>query len=272
MYLGSAYVYKKMSKIIDGSKQYYEVNLGSFHEPEIQRVIASKSNDIYPGFFYAPFEVLINSEYGSNKADFLLVECEYRSWWVCEVELLHHSLHEHVLPQIKTFRDGIYDEKHVEYATKKNHQIDPIRFRVLIETEHPGILVVVNRYDREWDLAIKYEGAELGIFELFRLSDRAEYIFRINGYTPHSPGELLTYVEVDQGMRRLLRVFTPSALPGHHGDIIHVAMNGVVSDWKIQLYADKAWLNPLGGHNLQADSRYKLKRSPEGTMIFETER
>lgn len=261
-----------MSKILIRSQQYFEVDLGSFHEPEIQSVIASKANAIYPGFFYAPFEVIINSEHGSNKADFVLVELEYRSWWVCEVELLNHSLYDHVIPQVKTFRDGKYDQRHVTYAVNKNQEIDPIRFGVLVETERPGILVVVNRFNKEWESVIRYEGAKLSVFEMFRQENRSEFAFRINGYIPQPQGEVLSYVEVDSGMPRLLKVLKPSALPGHNGDILQIAMKDVVSDWKINLYEDKAWLNPIGGHSLKTEIKYKLCRTLDGALIFKTER
>lgn len=261
-----------MAKILVGTKQYYEVNLGCFHEPEIQEVITSKSSYIYPGFYYANFDVAVNSEYGTNKPDFLLVESDYRSWWVGEIELIDHSLNGHVLPQIRTFRDGTYNQIHVSYAVNKNDQIDSIRFGVLIETIRPNILVVLDRYNEEWESAIKFEGAKLGIFEMFRRKDIADFIFRINGFIPQSFGDMLTFVEVDPWIHRLLRVEIPSALPGHNGDVIPISINSVVSDWKIQMYEDKAWLNPIGGHILEVGTKYSLKKTSDDSLILEKER
>jgi hypothetical protein len=41
----------------------------------------------------------LTSEYGSKKPDLALIDRDYRAWWVVEVELAHHSLHHHVLPE-----------------------------------------------------------------------------------------------------------------------------------------------------------------------------
>jgi len=130
----------------------------------------------------------------------------------------------------------------------------------------------VNHFNKDWESAIRFEGAELGVFEMFRQSDRAVFVFRINGYSPQSLGEELSFVEVDPGMPRLLRVLTPSALPGHNGDVIQVAINGIFSDWIIQLYEDKAWLNPRGGHSLDAGINYIFKKTSDGSLIFDKER
>ena len=63
-------------------------------------------------------------EYGTAKPDLRLVDRELGLWWVVEVELAHHSLKGHVLPQVEILTSGHYGASEAELLTQSIPELD----------------------------------------------------------------------------------------------------------------------------------------------------
>lgn len=257
-----------MARLVVGNQVFHEVDLGCFHEHEVEAALKARAHLLYPGFQFVAFTATVEDGHNARQPDFLLIEQEYRSWWVGEVEMINHSLYDHVLPQVQVFRDGVYEGRHAAAAASKSTWVDESRLGLLIASERPGVLVIANRFDAQWQTTLRAEGVELGVFEMFRREDLTEFIFRANGFAPEAPGERLTLLEVDRSIERLVRLGTPSALPAS-ATKIQIDVNGAMTDWTISVHGDKGWLRAEGGHRLERDAKYELIRGLDGRLRME---
>lgn len=82
-----------------GKRVFERADLNLFYETEVQSQLAARAALVFPGYHYARFNVPIQSPHGVRKADFVLVDRGYRTWYVGEVERIGHSLYDHVVPQ-----------------------------------------------------------------------------------------------------------------------------------------------------------------------------
>lgn len=240
-----------------------------FHEREVQDQIASRAALIFPGYHYAEFMGLIKSSTDSAKPDFVLVEQDYRRWYVGEVEMVRHDLTGHVLRQVRVFRDGEFNSEHVPGIIRHNPRLDAARLSLLIENVPPTVLVVVDKMDLAWSTAINSEGAKLTVFEVFREIDSSNLIFRVNGYSPEIMGNFLSKCSSDRSLPRLLRVLTPSSLPAKEGDRLEIVFDDLLTEWVLMVGEDKAWLNPVGHLEIPRDSSLDLYVTENGRLRLE---
>lgn len=246
-----------MAKLIFANQVYDEMALGSLYEAEVEEALKQRAPKVFPGFRYVNFKCPVSSDFDLRKPDFALIEEEYRSWWVCELETLDHSLEGHVLPQVRTFVAGRYGQSAVQHMVKANPDLDRARLARLIRAEQPRVLVVVNRYSELWGRAVANEGAQLGVFEIFR-SETGQFVFRVNGFIPSPRAEQLSLCEVDERIPRLLRVCSPGSVGFIGGEKYNISINGVVSAWRAIVTQDSVWLSPLAGVQLPRARAYAL--------------
>ena len=258
-----------MAKIIHEGNVYQEVSLTMFHEREVQDQLASRANLVFPGYIYAEFMPLVTTGTDSAKPDFILVENEYRSWVVGEVEMVRHDLTNHVLRQVQVFLNGEYGEKHVHYALHQCSSLNEKRLRLLIESISPSVLVVADSPDVAWKTVINGQGAKMAVFEVFRRHNSADLIFRVNGDIPEVHGDFITTLKFDRSLRRLLRINTPSGLAAENGNKIEIEYNGMITEWVVMIAEDKAWLNPVGHPDMPDDATFMLGTTSEGYLRME---
>ena len=125
-----------------------------------------------------------------KRPDLALIDPRYRKWCVVEVELAHHDIYTHVLPQIDVFCSGKYDDGHALYLAKQDLSLDLARLTQMMAGLPPDVMVVVDRPDTSWRRHLRALGALLGIVEPFR-GPNDEIMFRINGDQPELPGDVL---------------------------------------------------------------------------------
>lgn len=262
-----------MAKILGEDGQVYQsLSIDTFTEPEIQRQIKAKSDRMFPGFTYVPCEPLIVSDTDARKPDFVLIENEYRSWWIGEVEKSSHDFHGHVMPQVTTFADGYYDETHVKKICSLAGGLDLERLMQLVYAERPGILVVVDQWCPTWIPWLEPKGAKLALFEVFRSASH-RYLFRINGFTPMPPVLFESRCYVRSSMPDLLHIASPAALKLERGKQLGIIRDGIQSDWTVVVAESNVWLRPVGGHSLRPERPYRLMLHEDGTYeLKETRR
>jgi hypothetical protein len=259
-----------MPRLLLREAVFEAVSQDAFWESELQAVLAVRSETVFPGFWYVPFQCKVHSEHGPpHEPDFMLVEKEYRSWWVVEMESVRHSLVEHVLRQVKCFRDGVYGPEHTEYACARNPNLDPIRLSYLIDSTRPGILVVADKHRHRWEVELAREHVELSIFQAYRRVDRADYIFSVDGFAPEGGSELLTKLRCDPFMPRMLQLRNPAVLEGPSGRKLEIFFEGELSAWILTLAEDKGWLQSKSGHVFEPDATYALVQTAQAILRIE---
>ena len=119
----------------------------------IPKILGNPSAKVYS------FKLSMISDLGGGVApDLIMIDSEYNSFWIIEVETDNHSVRTHVIPQIRKLqacRYDFYKEKIFKHLKKVNKKIDikKDKFLEMIDDIEPGFLVISNRYSHDWDMA-----------------------------------------------------------------------------------------------------------------------
>ena len=172
-----------MGRIHIGGTTYESVLSGSYSEADFENVIFSQREFLFPNHHLVRFKSDVRWNRDIRRADFALVDRKYRSWWVVEVELNHHSLNNHVIPQVEVLRNGEYAEHHAESIAMEDSSLDSNRLLDLVVRSNPQVWVIVDKPAPTWVEPLKALRVPLGIIEMFT-SDKATYALRVNGAKP----------------------------------------------------------------------------------------
>src|SRR6266853_4682229 len=104
-----------MPRLLVGSDWYEPLDGAALYEQEFERVLFQRAPSLFPGYVPVRFKKLVYSETDGARADYALVEAQYRDWWIVEVEMGHHSLEDHVLPQVAILARAHYGEEEATY-------------------------------------------------------------------------------------------------------------------------------------------------------------
>ena len=139
-----------VAKVLVQDEWYTPVPPQVLYEHEFENAVLRRTDLLFPGFAAARFKPTVRSEADSARPDYALVEKSYKGWWVVEVEMSHHSLANHVLPQITTLKDATYGAAEAEYLLGQAPTFDARRLTDMMKGQPPGVLVVVERPCPEW--------------------------------------------------------------------------------------------------------------------------
>lgn len=207
------------------------------YEHDFEAIVTHRARSLFAGYHALPFKVAVESEHERKMPDLALVDLEYRDWWVVEVEMAHHSLHGHVLPQVEVFANGVYTEEHVTHMAKQASRLSPWFLRDMMKAAQPGVLVVVNKGVPGWMEAVERAGGRLAIVEVFR-SERNRHVLRVDGYWPvvHR-SDVVTSGQLDRTLSSLLRIWVTSGIGSAGG---RAAVDSI-SGWVNGLDAGGQW-------------------------------
>ena len=240
------------------------------YERDFQDLVMSQADLLFPEYHALPFRIPVESEEGRRIPDLALIDHHYRHWWVVEVEMAHHSLYGHVLPQVEVFAHGRYGEEHGEHLIKQSKMLDPEAIRDMIKGAHPRVLVVVNQNTSTWVAPIHRLDGLISVVEIFR-SGKNQHILRINGDRPREVvNELVSACRLDRSLPSLLQVDSPAALGIKHGERLSISFHGGLTDWERFDVADQVWLSPMRRNPLMKGRDYQLLRDVEGRLYFKT--
>ena len=232
-------------------------------------MILNSASVLFPEYVALPFRVRVESDHDVKIPDLALVDKQYRHWWVVEVEMAHHSLQHHVLPQIETFASGTYGREHAEHLAKQSTAIDLDRAYDLVRGELPRVLVVVNQNTPSWIEPIHRLNGLLSVVEVFR-SSRNHHVMRVNGDRPPSnPTNKLSKCRLDPLVPRLLQVDSPAALGLTDGEIVSILFKDGYTEWQRMGVSNQVWLNPIHRNPLKRGCEYSIVRSSDGNICIE---
>jgi len=258
-----------MAKLLVNRHWYEALHPNSMLETEFERVLESCADMLFPTWHFLRFRELVESDEGRKRPDFALIDVEYRTWWVVEVEMARHDLHSHVLPQVRVLRDGRYSALHVEALLQVKPDLDFERLAALVRNTQPRVWVIVDRSIPQWEPWLAGIDVLLGVIEVYR-SDLNQHSIRINGRHPLAPE--VAYVECrrSQMVSRLWRVETPAVLAVADGErfAIESEVDGISSVWMRRDTASDVYLHPVVGNPLGEARRARLIKSADGIWIF----
>ena len=202
-----------MRLLIDG-EWFDAVSSEGQYESDFEAIVKSRAGSLFPSFKVVPFRLPVESEEGRRIPDLALIDRDYRYWWVVEVEMAHHSLNGHVLPQVEVFSRGKYGEEHSAYLADRSENLDQASLADMIKGPQPRVLVVVNRNVPEWIEPIHRRDGLVAVVEVFR-SSRNRHILRINGdYPEGADANVVSGCRLDPSLPGLLELDSPAALEG----------------------------------------------------------
>jgi hypothetical protein len=78
----------------------------TFSKGEFESHVLAALRCVYPEYYCIPFRGGFEFDGDTHEADLALIHREFSHWFILEVELVSHSLHSHVVPQVRCFQYG----------------------------------------------------------------------------------------------------------------------------------------------------------------------
>lgn len=254
--------------VLHKGKWYMPLSSRSIYESEYESSLRRFADNLFPGYWCAPFTELVESEYGGAKADLVLVDKGYRSWVIVEVELEHHSLYNHIEPQMRRLVYGRYSERHAKCIANGIEGVSITHLEMLIRTVDPQFLVVSPKVPDDWQGPLSMISVTTCAIQIF-INDQDERLLVAGGSRPVSdPDEYVSVIEPDPYYPRAYRVLAPSALMGQSH--IQVNYDGYLTTWKIVSASTTMLLIPNGTLSLP-EGRFRLKRDGENRFWISKE-
>jgi hypothetical protein len=254
-----------MARLLVEGVWYEGISSHSWIERHYEDLVLDRAATLFPGWMCVPFaEKVFDDSDIAKQPDFALIDEHYRSWWVVEVELAHHSLQTHVLPQVRVFRQGTYGPRHAEALHGKAPHLDRDRLLAMMTGDPPGVLVVVDSLTTGWREPLRDAGVKLAIAEPFR-NLHGTVVLRLNGDQPPSPSETLTRLSRMPYLRRMWKAHSPAALPTSP---FAVEWDGAVAEWTCVAIKDGVAIQAARGDVLAEYSAVDLVRQQDGRLAF----
>lgn len=254
-----------MPKLRYNEEWFYQLSLTALPEAHFEDLLIQNSEMIRSDAWMTRFKRTIYSEGAAAKADLAIIDHEYKEWFVIEVEMRRHSLYEHVLPQVRTLRDGYYGPEEAQYLVRNLPVLDMERISELIRGVSPKIVVVADRADSGWGDVLKGADVQFITMEIYK-SDFNRYIFSLDGGLPRRATDLISYCSYSAMLPRQLRVESPTGLEITHGQTIVIACEGEMMEWSRIDTRDNCYLRTRGPIRLRAGARYALLRTHGGDV------
>lgn len=172
-----------MAVIHLGATEYRARVPGSYSEADFEKVIFSHRETLFPDEHLVYFKADVRWGNEIRRADFALIDKQYRYWVVIEVELAHHDFQNHVFPQVEVLRNGEYSDRHSEALSSENHFLDRSKVENLVVGSNPQVWVIVDRPIDAWRNSLKALRVSLGVIEVYE-SGRASIALRVAGTRP----------------------------------------------------------------------------------------
>ena len=255
-----------MARLLINGEWYESLASTAYYEAEYERLIQEQARTLYPGYRLVPFKTTVASEAGTAKADFALISDTYRGWLVVEVELAHHSLGGHVLPQIGVLATARYGDAEAAYLVSQQGDLDPLKVRELMKGAQPRVLVIVNGLPASWPPALARFNTLLNSVEVYR-SGRNHHVLRVEGDGPEQLLAVISLCRVDPFIPRLLQIDSPAALDIDAEGHVHLDWNGSETTWSRVQSKDSTWLNPIQANPLPARELLVIVRDGDRLLI-----
>lgn len=256
-----------MSRILYNDEWFEEIASHGYYEAEFEVMLQDQAARLFANYRLVPFKAAVTSDVDADtrKPDFALVHMAYRNWWVVEVELGHHSLAHHVLPQVRTLSRAQYGTTEAEYLCRSDPALRRDKMLEMFKGDPPRVLVIVNVPVDGWTEALRPFGARVVICQIFR-SQRNKHLLRLNGEYPFECDEVITRCECDNLLHRIMVIHSPANLPIRSHETVLLYHEGRASEWERIDTADTVFLHALRDHDLTPGRPYEIVRQGTGSF------
>lgn len=260
-----------MSKLFAGTSWYYAKYSSSFYESHYENRIIANATILFPNYFCLKFKLDVTSDdYGGpSRPDLVLIDKQYRFWYVVEVELDNDQLAA-VENQVKIFTSGRYGDDHAVYVHQKSPDLDLKKLKKLMSTQ-PEVVVLVPRVKPTWSSKLAQYGTKFVVIEIFENSQKVE-IFRVDGDDLREEDDLfITHLTFNGSYPRALSIQSPGNL---NPDIrvLSILLENQLTNWKLVTYGSSHML--LGQGTLPLDLKpgnsFRLLQQSDGQLVMET--
>jgi hypothetical protein len=238
------------ARILSDGRWYDALSSAALYEAEYEQLIMRWAPDLFPDFIVVPFKVDVESEVGTHRPDLALIEVGYQGWWVVEVELSHHSLTGHVLPQVQGFLSGNYTAEHARYIAQQDARLKAEHVLEMIRGRSPNVYVIADQIKATWHQQLKPLGCHLGVVEVFR-SEHNDHLLRVNGERPASSPPGIVPCRRDPVLPRTFIVDSPGQLTDLQILDLEIEYEGSMSAWRRVVQQDRVLLRPIKGDPLR---------------------
>lgn len=257
-----------MARILYNDEWFEEIASHGYYEAEFETILQGEAGRLFGSYHLVPFKTPVTSDVDADirKPDFALVHKTYRSWWVVEVELGHHSLNGHVLPQVRTLARAKYGAAEAEYLCRQDLSLRRDKMLEMLKGDQPRVLVIVNFPVHGWAEALQPLGARVVICQLFR-SRLNQHLLRLNGDYPSESEEVITSCECHTLIHRMMVIHSPANLPVLHNESVLLYHEGTASAWERVDTAGAVFLHALRDHDLVPGQPYEIVQQGDGSLI-----
>lgn len=256
-----------MTRLRHRKDWFYQLSPSSIPEAQFESLLVQNVEMLRTSCWLVPFKKTVYSRDGSARADLAIIDFDYREWFVVEVELSTHDLYDHVLPQVRTLRDGHYGLDHADYIVDRLPVLDAVRTRQLIRGSSPRIAVIADRSKRMWADVLKGADIDLITLEIYK-SDLNKYIFAIDGGLPLRAADLISYCSFSSMLPRQIMIETPGGLPIQAGERIRILLDGQIVEWIRMDAGDRCYLRTRGSVDLRQGVKYALLMQSDQTLVL----
>jgi hypothetical protein len=262
-----------MARIFFGHSWFYSKYSSTFYETHYESRILENASLLFPSYFCLKFKLDVTSDdYGGPaRPDLVLIDRNYRYWYVVEVELEIDSLAA-VENQIKIFTSGTYTEKHAEYIYSKDNSLDLDRLKRLIMTQ-PEVVVLVPRVKPTWANKLSQYGTKFVVIEIFQ-NDQNSEILRVNGDDLREDEQhLLTSLRYSSRYKRGLEILSPANISVLH-PLVNIYFEEELTRWKIVNYGNFYFMIGQGTlpFNIEPGLKMNLYQDLSGNLVMKEAR
>jgi hypothetical protein len=213
------------------------VDPSEFSEIAFEAEVVKALRCSHPGYLCGVFRGSFRLDHERRGADLALIHKSLSHWFVIEVEIPSHSLDGHVLPQARCIRYGEPEQECATSLCNAFPQLDRPHAEALVRFVPRSVAVITNRFDADWQAALRGLDVQLITVSVFRDS-AGRVAHEIEGCL-HVARENLgfaTYSAIDKS----LRIAKSAAIP--LGRIRIEDPFGVASLWTVRESDASLWI------------------------------
>ncbi len=249
-----------MRQISKNDRVYLPKSFSS--EAQYEAVVLSEFRKKLLDFHVLPFKKEIQGVNGTrNIPDLAIVAKDLSCWFVVEVELAHHSLNSHVIPQVTTFVEGEYSDIHAQYLNSRLELDCYESLFSLVRYQRPIVLVVVDSssvYQSDWHKELRSIGVKMAILEAY-FNELDDCIVLHDGYHPVKPASESIKLVKHQTLNSLYCKTPPPILRDMHSASLQANYGGTMHGLKVLCTESEAMLFLSPDPNLEEGKQYLLE-------------
>jgi hypothetical protein len=233
-----------------------------FVEIDFEAEVVKALTCLLPEYLCGVFAGNFVHEGERRSADLALIHKSLSHWFVVEVELAGHSLHQHVLPQVRCFRYGEPEQSCVTSLCRAFGELSRGQAESVLKFVPRYVAVVSNIFDALWLNALTAIDAQLLTVSIYR--DR-------NGRSAHEMEGRLSVPRESLGFGRFSAVDNSLRLPRSCGlslGLLQVQDQfGNVGPWSVRESGDVLWITKDQGPALiEHESYVQVIRTFDGLV------